>query len=792
MTASHDSLAVTSQGPLLGIRVLDASTGLAGRYAGQLFADLGADVVRVAGADDDDVLLRNRTLLTSQPGQDADATLNTVLSSVDVLLLDARIDSGPLSLAQSVKQCPGLVRVTITPFGLDSPWSERAGDDLIVQALAGAMEITGEPGRPPVRMGAPVLPLMAGAQAVVATLATLQEPRGAGARNIDVSLLDVSLSMLSYLAPLYLTLGTVPARVGSGHPTIYPYNAFQVADGYLVVAPFTGRFWRKFCEVLEVPEWGQDPRFRSFQDRLDNRHILEPMLNERMRHKTRAQWLELLEAGDVPCGPVNTVGEALSMEQTRARDNLVNITAADGSTRPSLAMPIKFTNADGTHYRAPAATARAAAAPFDPPVGRSGAGRPGEPLHGVTVIDLTRMAAGPFCTQMLADLGADVIKVEEPGIGDPTRRNVPMIGGLSSYFLSFNRGKRSVVLDMKTPEGRDSVLALLAEADVVVENFRPGVTTRLALDYDTVRAVNPRIVYASISGFGQTGPLRLKTSFDLVNQAVAGMLSITGEPGRDPVRLGLPVGDLAGGQYTALGVVAALAQRRRTGRGCYVDVSLHDILITLLGPLAQDHLDTGAIPQRLGSQHPKHVPSGVFAAADGDLALEAWTDSAFAELAARLGSPTLAAPELRTIAGRQARREDVNAVLTQILATRKVGDWVALFADSPVGVAPVLNVGAALESDHVVARGLVRELPLPSGAAARTIGSAFRIDGQPIVARIGPPDLGEHSDQILSRLGRNLEAGSTAAPAADVPPTDAPAADLPTSDPDAALPGRQR
>jgi crotonobetainyl-CoA:carnitine CoA-transferase CaiB-like acyl-CoA transferase len=724
-------------GPLTGVVVVDLSDNAAGRYAGQLLADLGADVIRFDGRGGrDDALLRNRILL---PAGDADAR-RTALDAAAVLLTGPRRDTG----CPEFSPRPGLIRAAVSPFGVDGPWAGRAGDDLIVQALAGAMEVTGEPGRPPVRMGAPVLPLTAGAQAVVAILAALLEPTDA-VRDIDVSLLDVSLSMLSYIAPLYLTLGTVPARVGSGHPTIYPYNAFEVADGYLVVAPFTGRFWRKFCDVLGVPEWGRDERFRSFQDRLDNRHILEPLLNDLMKQKTRAEWLRLLEAGDVPCGPVTDVAEALTMVQTQARGLVVEVAGAGRA----LGLPVKFTGADGTRYTPAYRSARPETA-VRPPAGPPAAtaerppalpGGSGGPLAGIRVVDLTRMAAGPFCTEMLSDLGADVIKIEEPAIGDPTRRNVPAIDGLSSYFLAFNRGKRSVAVDMKTPAGRAVVLDLLAGADVVVENFRPDVMERLGLGYDTVRAVNERIVFASISGFGQTGPLRLKTSFDLVNQAMAGMLSITGEPDRAPVRLGLPVGDLAGGQFTALGIVAELVRCARTGAGGYVDVSLHDVLVTLLGDVAQRYLDAGEVTGRLGSRFPDKVPAGVFEAADGYIALEAWTNASWADLAAELGRPGWCA----TAAERLAHREEVTAWVAAALRGRSVESWVETFAKSAVGAAPVLDVGQALDSGHARARDLVVEVRLPSGGTARTIGSAFRINGAAVVSPAGPPDLGEHS-----------------------------------------------
>ena len=761
-------------GPLDGIVVLDGGDSVASLYAGQLLADLGATVLRITdetvfGPDlsalpsrvrTRDALLRNRVLVAADPASDRESVLRAALRASDILITGPGASAtGVLGLSESRREQPGIIRCQITPFGLDSPWADRAGDDLVVQALAGAMEITGEPGRSPVRMGAPVLALTAGAQAAIAILACLQEPaRQFAGRSIDISLLDVSLSMLSYLAPLYLTLGQVPARVGSGHPTIYPYNAFAVADGYLVVAPFTGRFWRNFCHVIEAPALAEDERFRGFQNRLDNRHILEPILTERMMSRTRDEWQALLEAGDVPCGPVNDVAEALGMEQTRFRGMVAEVTDGTGGTTLSTALPVKFTDAAGQRFEPAYRTARQGALPSaarrqpSAAAAEANPAMPPRPLSGIRVVDLTRMAAGPFCAEMLSDLGADVVKIEEPRIGDPTRRNVPAIHDMSSYFLAFNRGKRSVSLDMKTSTGRDAVLALLAEADVVVENFRPGVMDRLGLGYDAVRGVNDRIIYASISGFGQTGPLRLKTSFDLVNQAMAGMLSITGEPGRAPVRLGLPVGDLAGGQFTALGIVAGLVQRQRTGRGTSVDVSLHDVLIALLGDMAEAYLAGGEVPGRLGAEYADRAPAAVHAAADGFVALEAWSDDAWRALADGLDTAELHDPRFADAAGRAEHRKEIGGILAAIVSGRSVQAWVEAFRGTRVGLAPVLDVGQALDSEHVAARGLVVEVPVPSGDQARTIGSAFRIDGHPVVSAGGPPALGQDTRRVLEAV----------------------------------------
>jgi crotonobetainyl-CoA:carnitine CoA-transferase CaiB-like acyl-CoA transferase len=760
----------THLGPLASITVLDLSTTEAGRFCGTLLADLGARVVRADDGqatrrDNDEfvnqVLLRNRIII----GDGGAAALERHLHSSDAVLVDegSRFPEG-----WDVERCgrvnPAIVRCWITPFGTDGPWRGRFGGDLTVQAHSGFMELTGEPGRPPIRMGARVLPLMAGATAAVELVSCLLRCANVTGADIDVSVLDVALNTLTYMAPMYLTFGQVPGKVGSGHTTIYPYNAFEVADGYIVAAPFTGRFWRNFCQALGAPEWGTDPRFKDFQNRLDNRAILEPMLNARMKAKTRDEWLKLLEAADVPCGPVNSVAEAIDMDVSLFRGLVIGI--ENGAKPPirALGLPLKITNSDGEAYKpcyreASASLEEISASPGGLLASADGTVRP---LAGIRVLDLTRMAAGPYCTQMLVDLGAEVIKVEEPGIGDPTRRNVPMIGALSSYFYAFNRGKKSVSLDMKTPEGHAIVKQLMAEVDVVVENFRPGVMKRLGLDFVSVSKNSPGLVVASISGFGQTGPLREKISFDLVNQAIAGMLSITSDPGREPARLGMAVGDLGGGLFACLGVVSALKQRERTGLGAHIDVSLHDVLVTLLGGLAQDYLSSGEVPGPMGSEHAGHVPERAFATSDGWIVLEAWTDEGWAQLVAEPGFDALRDDRFAQLAGRRAARAEIHEAMKSIIASQSTRHWMSSLQKSGIGVAPVAHVGQALDSEHVAARNLVVTNALPDGMTGRTMGSAFRINGRHIGTDEPPPTLGENNAEFLGTCAREGEMGLNA------------------------------
>src|SRR5690606_24765542 len=257
-------------------------------------------------------------------------------------------------------------------------------------------------------------------------------------------------------------------------------------------------------------------------------------------------------------------------------------------------------------------------------------------------------------------------------------RNIPMINGESTYYMAVNRGKRSVVIDLKTAAGRDAFLRLVEQSDVVIENFRPGVMKRLGLSYDELRRVKPDIVLLSISGFGQTGPLRDKISFDLVNQAVSGVISTTGEEGRPPVRIGLPVGDLGGGIYGALSILAALRVRRRTGMGCVIDLALHDVLVSLLGPLAQEYLRTGEVPGRGGAAERNFAPSGTFRTSDGTLVLAVQNDLQWKRLADILERPDLATDAaFASNVQRIANRTSLDAQVQDALARRTTDEWMA-------------------------------------------------------------------------------------------------------------------
>jgi crotonobetainyl-CoA:carnitine CoA-transferase CaiB-like acyl-CoA transferase len=405
-------------------------------------------------------------------------------------------------------------------------------------------------------------------------------------------------------------------------------------------------------------------------------------------------------------------------------------------------------------------TIRAAEAATDRASGRSGA------LGHLRVLDLSRVLAGPWASQVLADLGADVVKVERPGEGDDTRRWGPpwlrdargQETGESSYFLCANRGKRSVTIDLARPEGQVLVRRLAERADVLLENFRVGGLERYGLGYADLSALNPRLVYCSITGFGQTGPCRHRAGYDFLLQGMGGLMSVTGAPdgvaGGGPMKVGVAVTDVLTGMYAATAVLAALAHRDRSGRGQHVDLSLLDVQVAMLANQAQAYLTTGEPPGRLGNAHPSIVPYQAFATADGHLVLAVGNDGQFARLCEVLGRAALAVdPRFASNAARVKHRAALLAVLEPALAERPSSAWLVALEAAGVPCGPINDLRQVFDDPQVRHRGMRQEVEHPAAGRAALVASPIRLSDSPVAPPSAPPMLGQHTDEVLAELG---------------------------------------
>ncbi|MCS6987781.1 MAG: CoA transferase [Sphingomonadaceae bacterium] len=352
------------------------------------------------------------------------------------------------------------------------------------------------------------------------------------------------------------------------------------------------------------------------------------------------------------------------------------------------------------------------------------------PLAGLVVVDLTRVLAGPFATMLLADLGARVIKVEQPGSGDDARTFPPFVDGESAYFASVNRGKESIALDLKDENDRAILWRLLARADVLVENFRPGALERLGFGWSSLHARLPRLILASVSGFGQTGPLSQRPAYDVIVQAMSGMMSITGHPGQPPVRVGTSLGDLTAGLFAVIGILAALRARDRDGAGTWVDIGMLDGQLAILENAIVRYLATGQDPEPSGSRHPSITPFQAYACADAPIVIAAGNDTLFRRLVEAIGLPELSEDErFATNARRTERWQALQEILERRLATAPAEHWLGVLADAGVPAGPVHRVSAALAEPHVTARRMRVSTRLPSGTPIEVAGNPVKLWG---------------------------------------------------------------
>lgn len=394
-------------------------------------------------------------------------------------------------------------------------------------------------------------------------------------------------------------------------------------------------------------------------------------------------------------------------------------------------------------------------------------------LAGIQVLDLSRVLAGPWCTQQLADLGADVIKVERPLVGDDTRQWGPPFLSDSqgrstdqaSYFTACNRNKRSITVDMAQPEGQQLIRQMAAQADIVVENFKVGGLRQYGLDYESLQALNPRLIYCSITGFGQQGPYAERAGYDLMVQAMSGMMSITGQaegtPGAGPLKVGVAVIDLFTGLYASNAILAALQARHSTGRGQYIDMALLDVGMAVLANQAAGFLATGQTPERAGNIHPSLAPYQDFATSDGNVLLAIGNDGQFARFCAAADQPHWASDSrFATNTARVTHRAALLELLQPLMRTRSTAQWIALLQDKAVPCGPINTIAQAFDDPQVRARGLRIELPRwQDGEAGDGIGqiagvaSPMRLQDTPTVLRSAPPALGQHTQEVLSELG---------------------------------------
>ena len=393
------------------------------------------------------------------------------------------------------------------------------------------------------------------------------------------------------------------------------------------------------------------------------------------------------------------------------------------------------------------------------------------PLSHIKVLDLSRVLAAPWAAQNLADLGAEVIKVERPGKGDDSRAYAPPFlkdaqgrdTRESAYFCAANRGKRSITVNLTKPEGQQLVRELAVKCDVLLENYKVGDLERYGLGYGALKALNPGLIYCSVTGFGQTGPYKDRPGYDFMAQGMGGMMSITGErddlPGGGPQRVGIPIIDLTAGMYATIAICAALANRAVTGKGQWIDVALLDTCVAYLANQGMNYLATGEVPGRIGNAHPNIVPYQTFKTSDGDIILACGNDNLFNKFCDAAGCAHLVKdPRFATNGERVRNRDEITRLLNEVFAKRTTRDWVKLLDDAGVANGPINNIAQVFEEPQVIARGLKFELPHATAGKVPLVASPMRFSETPLKHEVPPPALGQHTDEILRSVLKKSDA----------------------------------
>src|SRR5215208_3444764 len=715
-----------------GLRILDLSQGVAGPYAAMLLAEQGADVLKVEPSGRDrlhsaapyHVLNRSKRLLIADLDGDAGrAALRALVAEADAVIVDLPVRSARergLDYEALGAGRPDLVYLAMPPYGSEGPLADEAADESLV-AAAGA-----------------------------AAAALYERARSGLGQRGEVSWLAGSLAMQT--GSLLQGEGVERLATTAGDPLgpVPVYRLFRASDGqYLFIAAGTPRFFHRLCLLLDHPEWISDPRFSAAPWGVvdpEHRRALVELIEPIIAARPREEWLRLLTEADIPNAPVATREEFIESAQVAALGMRVELDDPEVGRRLQANTAVRL---HGTPGPGPSPVSRANAfreSRRPSPAATEVGGRAAGPLSGLRVLDFSGFIAGSYCPMTLADFGADAIKVESPE-GDAFR-------SFGFGFLGWNRGKRGLSVDTRRPEGRQAVHDLVRTADVVVENFRPGAAAKLGLDYETLRAINPRLIYSTVTAFGDVGPLAGAPGFDPLLQARSGAMAAQGGMalGHPPVYFTAAICDYAAALLSVFGICAALVARERTGEGQRVESSLvHSALAVQAGEFIwYDGMPPGpeGAPARLGST----ATDRFYRASDGWLKLHATAPTHWAALAASLGDAALAAIPAEE-ALRAPARGIVAEQLAANLATEPLALWLSTLLPAGVPVALIVRPPDLFSDPQVLANGLIAEHVHAAWGPVRQTGVLARFGRTPGVAQRAAPLLGQHSREVLREAG---------------------------------------
>ncbi len=762
-------------------RVLELSDGwTAATLAGRLLAELGAEVSKLEPPEGD--ALRQRgpfhvhaaedgvsyafTLASAMkhsicvsPDAQADA-LHQLAPNLDVLLLDAEVwqplHRQGLRLEEMTERYPHLIVCVISPYGLQAPQDMWLWSELALQASTGLIATTGFPDQPPIRPGVPIVTHGTAIGAALTILAALYERRQSGrGQCIDLAGYDMAVAFLGTYLPTYFRHGTSLSRDGNRHPLAVPWNAYPTRDGWAIICSMGDTAWQRLLDAIGRDDLKEDARFLSALQRLAHVDEVDDLLSDWTRqHDTEVASGQLLQAG-VPIGPILPVHQFVDDTYCRDRELRVEVASHGGVAMSTLGPVFKLSASPGRVSRgAPVIGDRAldacgAAAPVAPDALRGDSTSHMKPLNGVRMIEMAAYTAAPYGSRLLALLGAEVIKVE-PLKGDPMRhlatRLVDDQPDAYVYHL-YNTDKKSVSLNTGVPEGRQLLRQLIGTADVFVHNLSYDLMARLELTYDALHRVQPSLIYAVASGFGQGERWRERRAFDTILQAFAGVMAVTGEPDQPPVRTGISVIDLFGAQMLAASVTAPVHHQRDTGEGQLVDVALGDVAAWLgceTWPLAL----AGQEVPRVGNRHWFMVPHNVYQTQDRTIVISVDRDNQWQALLGLMGrADLLAEARFATVEARLKAVDEVDACVQHWLDQQKSADAVAQCRRAGVPAAIVMEIGEAAEAAMASPRRVIKPFE-----GHQMLDSPFRFSRTPVGIETMAPTIGEHNQEVYRGL----------------------------------------
>jgi crotonobetainyl-CoA:carnitine CoA-transferase CaiB-like acyl-CoA transferase len=760
------------------LTVVELGEGWGVPAAGRILAELGARVIKVEPPDGD--CLRHDSIraadgqsiaihLTSagkeslvlDPAHPATpARMARLLGRADVLLVD-RTGLAALAAADAPwggleARWPHLIAVALTPFGLTGRWAEVPATDLTVQAAAGILEATGFKGAPPTRAGQPLAELTGSVFATVAALAALycRDATGWGQR-CDVAMRDCLIAYLTTHLPGYFLEGKPVERFGNHHPMVSPWNAYPAKDGWVIIASGNDQHWQALLKVAGREDLAGDPRYLTVAERVKRSDEVDAIVEAWTARFTVSEVVAALEAVRFPVSPIPTLAQALADPHLRARAMVIE---KDGV--PVLGSPLKLSRTPGRVRALAPGLGRDTSrllAEFEqgvPPRSRPAAPPPSVagPLAGLRILEIGAYTTGPYMARLLANLGAEVTKVEPPE-GEPIRRWPPLKGG-DSYIAHLNNcDKRSVTLNLKHPRGRELLLRLAARHDVLIENFSRGVLDRLGLGFGVLEESNPTLVLCSLNGYGQYGPYADKPAYDMVIQAMSGIMALTGAADGPPTRIGVSAMDCLGAFFGMIPILAAVHARRRLGRGQAIDVSMHDLGVWLTQEAWPETL-TGQGRPRLGNRHPRKAPHDIYPTTDGWVAIEATDPASWRALATLVGRPVAATdPRWVTADARAADADVIDGWIREWTAGRGRASVTQACHEAGVPAAPVLDVPAVVHDPLTRERGMLYERPHPTWTTVRLTGAPVRLDRTPAGVRETLPSIGADNARVLAAIG---------------------------------------